>query len=270
LTPEGPSVCDDGLIVRGYEEGDEIQLTRLFNAVYRGYGGFVPRTSEYWRWSCLDRPDVEKEGVVVVAQGGKIVAYAVVGKSGNVWELCFDHAKKGRVLVSLILDRAVEYLTKIGADSVALNLPREDSAARGACEQLGFVEVPSEKMFLSVLDFKRLLQLLSDDKKEGLRGFTEDFLISFKDAPFWIRPQIVIRVEDGQTRIEEGNKPHTVLIETDATTLTSILFGTAEPLWALLRFRLKVRPLRKLGRVLRWLSLLRLGDPWFSSGSDFG
>ena len=256
--------------VRTYEEGDEVELTGLFNEVYKSYAGFVPRTLEYWRWSCLDRPDVEKEGIVIVAYREKIVAYAVVGKTGNIWELCFDHAHKEKALASLILENAVEYLIRVGADSVTLNLPSEDTAVREACEKLGFSEVPPDAMFLSVLDFEQLLRLLSCAKKEKLMDFDEDFLIKFKDAPFWISPCVAIKIQNGRTKIEDGNTPHKVLIETDTTTLTSILFGTAKPLWALLRLRLRISPLRKFRSVLKWLSLLRLDDPWFFPKSDSG
>jgi len=261
---------EEKYIIRNYKEGDEVQLTRLFNAVYRDYGGFVPRTPEFWRWCCLDRPDVEKEGIMVVVFKEKIVGYVVVGKSGNIWELCFDRAHNSEVLVSSILEKAVEYLTRAGVESVTLNLPSEDFVVREACGKLGFVEVPSEKMFLSVLDFRQFLELLCSVKKERLIGFNENFLISFKDAPFWISPRILVRIENGETKIEEGNQPHEALIETDIGTFTSILFGTTNPWWALLRFELKIRPLRKIRRVLKWFSLLRLKDTWFFPSSDFG
>jgi hypothetical protein len=108
-------------IHRKYEEGDETALASLFNKVYHGYAGFVPRTPEYWRWSCLDRPDVEKEGIMVVVNRGRIVAYAVVGKSGNIWESCFDDAHDKKALLSLVLERAIEYLTRVGSDLITLN-----------------------------------------------------------------------------------------------------------------------------------------------------
>jgi ribosomal protein S18 acetylase RimI-like enzyme len=256
--------------LRTFEEGDEVELTRLFNEAYKGYAGFVPKTLEYWRWSCLDRPDVEKEGIIIVAYRGKIVAYAVIGKTGNIWELCFNQAHKGKDLVSLILENAVEYLIRVGADSATLNLPSEDTAVRETCEKLGFLEVPPDTMFLSVLDFEKFLQLLSCAKKEKMAGLDESFLIEFKDAPFWTNPYVSIRIENGRTKIEGQNTPSKVLIETDTTTLTSILFGTTKPLWALIRFRLKIYPLRKFHSVLKWFSLLRLDDSWFFPRSDLG
>jgi hypothetical protein len=256
--------------IRKYEEGDETELASLFNNVYHDYAGFVPRTPEYWRWSCLDRPDVEKEGIMVVVNRGKIVAYAVVGKSGNIWESCFDDAHDEKALLSLVLERAIKYLTRVGSDLIILNLPSEDSVARETCEKLGLSELPPDVMFLSVLDFKQLLELLCSAKKDKLSGFDGDFLVRFKDAPSWISPFVMIKFKNGQTEIKNENKSCEVLIETDTATFTSIMFGVRRPLWALARFKLKIHPPWKLRRVLRLLSFMCLDDPWFFPRSDLG
>jgi hypothetical protein len=259
-------------VVRAYQRRDEIELVGLFNEAYRAYAGFVPRTVEYWRWSCLDRPDVENEGIAIVVHGGKIVAYAVVGRSGNIWELCFDRAHDGEVLVSLILEKAVEYLTLVGSDAVTLNLPCQDYVAREACEKLGFSELSPdpEIVFVSVLDFERFVRLLSSANKEKLMSFEEDFLIKFRDARSWMNPVLSVRVQNGRIEIGSEDKHCNVIIETDTSTLTSMLFGTDKPLWALLRFKLRIHPLRRLWRVFRLFSLLHVNDPWFVPRADLG
>ena len=270
LKLEGLSKDKDEHIVRCYEDGDEIQLVQLFNEAYRVYGGFVPRTPEYWRWCCLDRPDVEKEGIKIVVCREKIVGYAVVGRLGNIWEFCFDYAHDGERVVSLILKEAIEYLENFGAESVTLNFPFEDVIFKEVCQKFGFVEVPSERMYLGVLDFERFLQPLVSAKKEKLKEFNDEVYITFRDAPFWIEPHVSLKIENRDTQIEEGNERDKVLIETDVETFVSILFGTVKPLWAWLRFRLKIRPLRKVRGTLKLLSSLSLNDPWFFPYSDFG
>jgi len=259
-------------VLRTYQNGDEFELAQVFNGAYRAYAGFVPRTADYWRWNCLDRPDVDKEGIVIAIQGGKIVAYAVVGKSGNIWELCFDRAHDGEALVSLILEKAVEYLTRIGSDAATLNLPYDDSVAREACEKAGFSELPPDPgiILLSVLDYEPFVRLLSSIKEEKFNGFEGNFLIKLRDARFWLNPLISIRLQNGRMETGGESKRGDVVIETDTSTLTSILFGASNPLWALFRFKLKIRPLRKLGKVLKLLGLLRLDDPWFLARADLG
>jgi len=256
--------------VRTYEKGDETELARLFNEAYQAYAGFVPRTPEYWRWSCLDRPDVEKEGIVIVVHARKIVGYAVVGKSGNIWELCFDRGPDQERVGSLILDKAVDYLTRVGSDSVTLNLPSKDSVARQACERLGFSQLPPEIPFLSVLDFERLLGSLYSANQQRLMDFEGSFLIKFQDGPFWITPFVSMRVRNGGIDIASQKELCQAVIETDTRTLTSVLFGTEKALSALLRLKLKIRPLRELRTVLRLFSLLRVKEPWFVPGADLG
>jgi hypothetical protein len=230
----------------------------------------VPRTTEYWRWSCLNRPDVEKEGILIALHKGKIVAFAVVGKSGNIWESCVDDAHDKKALLSLLLEHSIEYLTRAGSDAVTLNLPSDDSVARETCESLGFSELPPDDIFLSVLDFRQLLTLFCNAKKDKLSRIDGDFLIRFKDAPSWISPFILMKFRNGQAEIENENRSCEVLIETDIATFTSLMFGTTKSLWALARFRLKIYPRWKLRGVLRLFSLMRLDDPWFFPRSDLG
>jgi hypothetical protein len=230
----------------------------------------VPRTLEYWRWSCLNRPDVEKEGIFIGLHKGKIVAYVVVGKSGNIWESCFDNAHDKKALLSLLLEHSTKYLTRVGSDSVTLNLPSDDSVAREVCESLGFSELPPDDTYLSVLDFKQLLKLICSAKRDKLSNVDGDFMIRFKDAPAWISPFIMMKFTNGQAQIENENKSCEVLIETNTATFTSIIFGTKGPLWAIARFKLKIHPPWKLHRVLRLFSLMRLDDPWFFPRSDLG
>lgn len=97
--------------VRNFEDGDEIEFVRLFERVYADYGGFVLKTPEYWRWCCLERPDVKRDGIfVVVGEDEKVVGYVVVRRSGNNWELCYDRGFDGEKIVSLLLDEATRYL----------------------------------------------------------------------------------------------------------------------------------------------------------------
>jgi len=258
--------------VRTYQKGDEVQLTRLFNESYEAYAGFAPRTPEYWRWSCLDRPDVENEGILVVLREARVVAYAVVGKSGNIWELCFDRRHEAKALVSLILKSAVEYLASRGSDSVTLNLPRDDLGAREGCEKEGFLELPRdpEWVYVSVLDYERFVRLLYSAKKEGLMGFECDFLIRLKNAESWTSPFVSITLQGGRLETSSQDKSCDVLIETDTSTLNSILFGISNPVWALLSFKLKIHPLHKLRSVIRFFSILSLDDPWFLPRADLG
>lgn len=56
--------------LRNFVEGDEEKIVKLFNDAYARFSGYVPRTVEYWRWCCLKRPDVRKDGIFLVFDKG--------------------------------------------------------------------------------------------------------------------------------------------------------------------------------------------------------
>jgi hypothetical protein len=258
--------------VRNFEDGDEIEIIRLFNRTYANYGGFVPRTPEYWLWCCLKRPDVEREGLFVVTdENENIVGYAVVGRSGNVWELCYDPMREGEKILSLLLNESVCYVEKVGATSITFNAVTEDNATRQVCRNLGFATLPSPEMFLSILNFRELISLLVNSKKEGLmKKFDEVVLLKLNDAPFWVDSTIFIRI--GQDGVHVGNETqsHTIYMETDITTFSSLLLGILGPFKSLISLRLKVRPFWKIPNLLKLLSAIQIKGKWFFPLSDHG
>lgn len=256
--------------IRQYEEGDENEFVRLFNEAYGEYAGFVPRTPEYWRWCCFDRPDVDRKGILVVEKSGKIVAYTVVGKSGNIWELCADDDNNRRGIVSLILKSAVEYLMKTGAYSVTLNVPSEDVEVRKTCKELGFREDRPIAMFVSILDLKGLIELLINSNKKTFANFNEDVMIVLENAPIWAERNIIIRTRKGQVQVTADEGESDIVVETDIWTLSSTLFGTFTPIRVLMNRKLRIRPFWKIFTLMRFFLRLRMRAPWFFPMSDLG
>ena len=258
--------------IRRFEDGDENEIVQLFDRVYSDYGGFTLKTPDYWRWCCLKRPDVEKEGVFVVEDGDEnVVGYAVVGGSGNIWELCYDSGRNGGEIVSLLLDKAVRYLEKVGATSITFNVSKEDYVLNKVCGKLGFAVLPPPQMFLSVLNFRKFISLLVNSKREELMmKFDEAVLVKLKDAPFWIDDTVFIQISRDRVEVGDETQSPTIRIETDAVTLSSLLFGISSPFQSLIRLKLRVKPLWKTLTLLRLLSSLQLKTAWFFPLSDFG
>jgi hypothetical protein len=258
--------------VRLFEDGDEMEIVRLFNSMYDGYGGFTLRTAEYWRWCCLKRPDVETRGVfVVVDEDEKVVGYAVVGSSGNIWELCYDPKRGGEEIVSLLLSEATRYLEEVGAVSITFNAPREDRVFCNVGRVHGFAVLPPRKMFLSVLNLGELISEIVKNRKEELTGkFDEAVLVKLKDAPFWINNRVFIQISRDGVKVEHEPLPSTIIVETDVISLSSLLFGILSPIQSLIRLKLKVKPFWKIPTLLRLLSSLQVKAPWFFPLSDYG
>ena len=261
----------DGYCIRTYRQGDETELTALFNDVYRDYAGFVPRTVEYWKWSILLRPDLSREGIAVVVNADQVVGYATVEKSGNVLEFCYDPNHDGKTVVSMLLDWCIDYVKSQGGSSVSLNVPAQDNPIRQVCRELGFTEEPFSSLFLRVLDFPQLLRKIVDQKGGLKQHFDETVLINIASVPSWCDNHVFLRVQGGKMTVltEKIGRP-TIRVDLDISTFSSCIFGSTGTYRAILKGQLKVRPFWKIRRAAKLFSLLRLRDPWYVPGADYG
>lgn len=258
--------------VRTYRDGDDIKLISLFNEAYKGYAGFVPRTVEYWRWCCKNRPGVSAESVVIACYEQKIVGYAVVGESGNIWELCYDTDFDVKLIVSKLLRWSLDYIQRTGGDHVELSAPLDDQNLREVCRELGFAEQPLPSMTISILDFPQLIKEIINSKKEIPAAlYNEMFMFRLKNAPSWMSDCFTIQIQRDKISVTEGKcYIPSVTVDTDVPTLTSCVFGTAKIFKMILIRRIRVRPLWKSPKVLKFLSMLSLKDPWYIPEGDIG
>jgi len=258
--------------LRSFRDGDEKKIVELFNDVYREYGGYVPRTVDYWRWCCLKRPDTRRDGIFLVfdEETGRLEGYVVVGSSGNIWEFCCRPNYEDAAL--LLLDRAVSYLKEMNVTSINVNVPEADETLNKACKKMGFAKVDRHKMFVSMLSFSKLFFILTQCKKDFLcKKFNEKICIVIKDAPFWIEKAISISINDGEVKVSEHLlKSPTIFVRTDVKTLSSIIFGVQDPWLALLSFKVHIKPFRKISKLINFFHSIRLDSSWFWPLSDFG
>ena len=259
--------------VRPFIKGDEVPIIRLWNDSYKNYGGYAQRFPEYWNWCCLQRPDVENNGVILVLDkcNGELAGYVVVGKSGSLWELCYNQKSDGEVIVTILLNQAIAYLNNINAPSIKFLALESDPIIRRVSRELGFTACRPPQMFLSILNLRSLVSAIVSDKASSLKKeFNETLLIKVKGSPFWLNDTLVIKINGEGVNV--GNIPQetTVSLETDYFTLSSLLFGNTTPLSALLRLKLKARPLFKIPIALKMLSSLQLHADWAFQLSDYG
>jgi hypothetical protein len=254
---------------RIFADGDEIKLANLFNRTHCDLAGFVPRSPEYWKWSCLTRPSVEVKGIVVITRNNDPVGYAVVGKTGDVWELGYSHQNDSKVIVEKLVLWATEYVQQVGSDSLILNEFREDKIIRKVCEQLGFVETPAEQMFLSIMNFPCLILGILQSKRlpTDIEG---TFSFNLMNCPFGSNHFSLQIDEKGAVLLDHefGNTDVTLTI--DAQTLTELIFGEKNTLKMALNSKVKVKPFWKTQRGLKLISHLKVDCPWFIPKADIG
>jgi hypothetical protein len=252
-------------------DGDDKRIVELFNNVYGDFSGYVPRTVEYWRWCCLERPDVRREGVFLLfdEESGNLEGYVVAGLSGNIWEFCCTPRVDAALL---LIERAIRYLEDLGVSAVNVNVPEGNEVLNEACRKAGFAKVDVHKMFVGVLSFSKLLSILVEERKNFLCSkFKEKFCVMIQDAPFWIEKTLSVDIKRDGVNVFEGliDSP-TVFVKTDVRTLSSVLFGVLNPTHAFLKFKMKVKPFWKIPRFVEFLNSVRLKDAWFWPLGDFG
>jgi hypothetical protein len=253
--------------VRCFRKGDENEIVRLFNEVYRDYAGFVPRTAEYWRWCCLKRPDVREEGIFLVCDedDSEICGYAVAGLTGNVWEFCVDDDRE--TVGSILLRQAVRYLDAASVSSISVNVPN-DPALRKLLEREDFSRIPPSTMFFSALSPRELFSALIEHK---LQEFADEIAFELSDAPHGVEQVFSVVARNGKVTVVDGSSPTpNVRVRLKFMTLMSILSGFSGVYGHVLKGNIRVRPFWKIHSVSRLLGVARLNDPWFWPLSDFG
>jgi hypothetical protein len=264
----------DGYEIRNFTEGDEKEIINLFNETYKKYGGHVQRTANYWRWCCLKRPDVKKDGIFLVfgKETENLEGYAVVGTSGNIWEFCYRFQPNGELVASILLKASLSYLKNIGCSSIKLNVPHDCETLHKICRKFGFTRFQTVKIFVGILNLEQFFfELITSQKEELNKRFREKITLKIDESPFWIENAISIEINDGKISIDKGSRRRpTILARTDIMTLCYILFGFLNPYRALLSLKIKVRPFWKVPSLLKFFLLIRVNDPWFWPMSDWG
>jgi hypothetical protein len=259
----------DGFSVRSFRDGDELAIVELFNNVYGRYGGFVPRTVEYWRWCCLERPDVERDGIFLVFGYGRLCGYLVAGSSGSIWEFCV--ADDDKEAAEILLREAVSYLDRAGVSSVNINIPG-DAAVVEVLRKAGFGEVdPVDAMFVTTLNPAALVRAMVTPQEEVLvKRFDDEFGIRLRDVPYGVTKEFSVKIRNSSVGVVEGFPVEpSVVVELRFADFLSVLFGGSNAGRLFLTGKMRIKPFWKLRAVLTLLSTVRLRSEWFFPLSDF-
>lgn len=258
-----------GYSVRTFKDGDEEEIVALFNRVFGGYGGFVPRAVDYWRWCCLERPDVKKDGIFLAFDSAGLCGYLVAGSSGNIWEFCV--AENENEVSRLLLEEAVKYLEQVGASSINVNVPNDTEIVESLLDA-GFSKIPAERMFVTTLNPVALLQALAGSKRGELVGrFNDEFGFRLHEAPYGVGTKFSVKITGEIVEVSESfPSVPSVVVELSFMNLLSVLFEGSSAARLFFTRRMRVKPFRKLSAVLKLLSTVRLNDSWFFPLSDYG
>lgn len=262
-------MAKDQLTSRNFQKGDELSLVNLFNKQFSSLVGFVPRTVEYWTWSCLKRPDVDDEGILVVKRNEEVLGYIVVGKSGNVWELCYDPQYEGKTIVTTLLNWALDYSKRKGCDSLAINAYAQDSLLNEVCRELDFAQSLPDPVFLSVLDLPELICRILRAKGLSLNGESV-FWFNLHNCPSWCLSSFGIKIGNNRVAVLKDPVDSKITIDVDMDALVVLLFGKKNVLKSILTSKVRFSPFWNVLKVNYFLSNLQVKAPWFIPRADMG
>ena len=261
----------DQYLLRSFVEGDKAELAALFNLAHNQYVGFVPRTADYWQWCCRERPDVEQDGIFIAEEkrSGRLVGYAVLGKSGNLWELCVHPNSDRKQVLSALFDKTAEYAREANIEQVMLNVPEDDALMQKMCAKLDFSELPADQMFVGITDFEALVEVLAKASVSKLGGFKETVTFELVNARSWVNPVFSVKIDNSVEVLEEAVSDG-LRIKVDSDVLAAMLLGIMKPSRAFLKGKMKVHPLSKTLKALRFLEVIHVKGQWFFPLADFG
>lgn len=253
--------------VRRYSPGDDEKLIAFFNQTFKKYAGFVPRTPEYWSWYYKSRFDVDGEGIIILEYKDQIVAYSVVGKTGNIWEFCYDtNNQKASSIANLLLDKSVAYATSKGANEIKIHAPEDDKTIREVCSKMGFTSTHFHYLFLAILDFKKLIDEIIENSNSAKLGNNSAQII-LKDAPKWAEKSLTFDLRKSTSGKVNPINPD-VKIQMNTISLAEIMFRRKNLWWGLLKRDIKVMPFWKIFSAFNFLERIRLNDTWFTPLGD--
>jgi hypothetical protein len=257
------------LRTRKYRPGDENFFASLFNKENERFAGFVPRTAEYWRWCCLQRPGVNQDGIIVIENSNQTVGYSVTAKSGEVLEVCVDSRFNRQAILLKLLSETLDYTKSVGSSSIVINAPSGDSDIRKVCERLNLAESLPEPMFLSVLDLPELILaiLKARIQKEHKR---EVFWFHLKNCPSWCIDSFGIMIIGKDVQILKEPNAQAVTVEVEMEELASVIFGQEEVLQAILFSRIRLDHFWNLSKFIRFAKDLRIESDWALPRADIG
>ena len=262
-------MAKDQLISRNFQKGDELSLVNLFNKQFSSLAGFVPRTVEYWTWSCLKRPDVDEKGILVIKINEETLGYIVVGKSGNVWDICYDHQHDGKTIVSQLLNWALDFSKSIGCDSLAINAYSQDNLIKEVCKELDFGQSMPEPMFLSVLDLPELICKILEAKQLHLNDESV-FWINLQNCPSWCMNSFGIKLGKNSEQFSKDSVESKITIDVEMETFLDLLFANSSVAKSIITSKVRFNPFWKILAVENFLRDLQFRAPWFIPRADLG
>lgn len=264
--------------LRTFQRGDEPTLVDLANRAYGSFGGHVVRDVEGWRWSILDRPGVDPDDILILENdSGATEGYAVLGPDGVVLELCLEPglagparaAAAGRLVAAL-----EERCQSRDLELITFELPISDEEVRRFLVGEGYRVEQTQSLTVNLVDLPAFLrEILTRHRASLPPDWRADYVLDVAPGtyPSHRRTRLLVRI-GSEVEVEEVGaevtSPTAILIATDLSTITEIVFGRSSFKEALEAGRIQVPSGSSEPSAETLFELIAIRSPWYTPPAD--
>ena len=183
-------------VVRNYQNGDEVQLAKLFSECF---GHVTPRLLRQW----YRREKVKPEHIFIGEADGKpvssvevvfkqlLIGEGIYSKTGGISGVCTDSDYRKKGIVSNLMKLSLEYAKNSGVSNASL-FTGLDIPAHRIYQRLGFVDIMTARTYIKYLDYpaifarwvRQLNRSLKDSKlaRRKLEGWQKSIIIQLREV----------------------------------------------------------------------------------------
>jgi len=261
---------------RRYVTGDAPSIVALFGRAYRGYGGLVVRSVDYWKWAVPGRPGVTADDIVIVQYRDRLVAYGALDAQGAVLEMAVEpglvrwHRRKALLFLMQGLEQRARAR---GCDALDCDVPASDTFVTRILHGLGFHSDVGGCMSIGIREPQAVIQRILEQRHEELGTQAQSWILALTPGYYRNLPPMRLHVSTGQrVRVEDcSTRPDVTAactLQIDLTRLTDVIFRQVSPRTLLEAGELRVDSPLAERQALRLLDALRLKGPWHMVRSD--
>jgi hypothetical protein len=263
------------LYSRCYQPGDESILVTLWESAYARFGGYVPKTPDYWKWCVVERPGVETEDIIILEHKKRIVAYAVLaqntgtnGNTGTILEFAVEPSlpvKSRRFITGRLVTEIEQRSRSRGDDLLDLTVPNDDVTTVNVLEQAGYRSEALDIFQLVIVDLVLLLRIILDQHIKSMPpGIESSFRLALQPGYYRYCPYQSVHIRLWPTLvIEDSESDADYKIYTDMSVISDIIFRRSDFDCALGNKKIRIEPQDGTDAVRSLFELFTINSEWY-------
>jgi len=266
------------LSFKTYAQGDERELTELWNRAYARYGGFFAKTEERWRWSILQCGAVTPGSIIIATLAGRVSAYGALAATGAIIEFAVDTMLKSqqrREICIALIEKLEDRARELQCASLSFVSPQSDAIVDLALRKMGYVAEHGDYFMLGILNPTMLVNsLLSHPDHRLPTTWNRRILIDTPPGgyPVALQSKILIEVERGYASVTDasGKSPESIAwhFKIDFVTLTNLIFRLTDFRRAVAEHRMELDARCTAAEAEIFFTALRIRADWYTPSSD--